>query len=482
MGAIRSRSPVAGLRRAQLSFAEVLGQSVAAVAPSAVMVTLPALVMPAAGVATVPVFVITTVLFLAVGYCVSQYATRMIAVSGLYSYTAKGLGPVAGIGAGWSVVIGYAAAAMASTVGAAAYLTSLLHRVGLPGGPPTIAALAVVVGCVALALMVRGIQLSARISLTIEVFAVTAAAVVLTVVALRPDVPTTTVSDASAHGPPGALGFALLLATTSFVGFESATTVAREARRPFTSVSRAVRWTPLALGVLYVFAAVAQSGTSGVTSPSTSPIVLSLPSSDGTMTTVLSILLELGITASWFACVIGSGTALSRTLFAMGREGVLPSRMGYTHPRFRTPVSALLVAMPVVTLIPVVYLFVVDSARLTLIGLLAVSAHGYICAYVLVCASTPRFLRRIGEPGRLPTVIGISTATALIVIVVWAALTIDAPVWIATATFGALIACGYLLYVIRAQRHPGLADRVGVFDETTADQVVNDYDPWQVRR
>ncbi len=62
----------------------------------------------------------------AVGYCVGQFATRMVAVSGLYSYTVKGLGPGAGIAAGWSLVIGYAAAAMASSVGAANYLAALL--------------------------------------------------------------------------------------------------------------------------------------------------------------------------------------------------------------------------------------------------------------------------------------------------------------------------------------------------------------------
>ena len=110
---IRSRSPVAGLQRAQLTFTQVLGQSVSAVAPSAVMVTLPALVLPAAGHATIAVFVLTALMMTAVGYCITQFSTRMVAVSGLYSYTVKGLGPVPGIAAGWSLVIGYAAAAMA---------------------------------------------------------------------------------------------------------------------------------------------------------------------------------------------------------------------------------------------------------------------------------------------------------------------------------------------------------------------------------
>jgi amino acid transporter len=115
---MRSSSPVSGLRRAQLSFTQVLGQSVSAVAPSAVMVTLPALVIPAAGRWALAAFIVTALLMTAVGYCVSQFATRMVAVSGLYSYTVKGLGPVPGIAAGWSVVIGYAAAAMASVLGA----------------------------------------------------------------------------------------------------------------------------------------------------------------------------------------------------------------------------------------------------------------------------------------------------------------------------------------------------------------------------
>jgi amino acid transporter len=84
---IRSRSPVAGLQRAQLTFTQVLGQSVSAVAPSAVMVTLPALVLPAAGHATIAVFILTALMMTAVGYCITQFSTRMVAVSGLYSYT-----------------------------------------------------------------------------------------------------------------------------------------------------------------------------------------------------------------------------------------------------------------------------------------------------------------------------------------------------------------------------------------------------------
>ena len=480
---MRSKSPVSGLRRGQLSFAQVLGQSVSAVAPSAVMVTLPALVIPAAGRWTLAAFVVAALLMAAVGYCVSQFATRMVAVSGLYSYTVKGLGTLPGIAAGWSVVIGYAGAAMASTLGAASYLTALLGRVGVPDGAVTIAILAVVVGAVALTLMIRGIRLSAKTSLTVEVFAIVVAAVVL-VIAFTSGV-------TGGHDPPepaaaeshSAFGFALLLAIVSYVGFESAGTVAREARNPFVSVPRAIRWTPVALGVLYTFAAAMQLGGGTVRAGLGSvPIVLTLPDSAGAGSTALSIVMECGITASWFACVIGSTTALSRTLFAMGREGVVSRRMGLAHRTYRTPHVALCVAMPVIVGVPVVYLFVAGSSRDVLIGLLALSAHGYVGAYLLVCLATPAFLHRIGELTRTPLCVGLITAVLMIAVVVWAALTVDSPVWIATAIYGGLLAAGFVLFVVRRRMVPDLSERVGVFDETVSSDVFADYNPWEVRR
>lgn len=479
---MKRSSPVSGLRRAQLSFTQVLGQSVSAVAPSAVMVTLPALVLPAAGHLTLPVFIFTALLMAAVGYCVTQFSTRMVAVSGLYSYTVKGLGPVPGIAAGWSVVVGYSAAAMASTLGAASYLTALLSRVGVPDGPLTIAVLALLVGLIAWALMVRGVRLSARITLTIEVFAIVVAATVL-VIAF-------TGSVAASHAPPhvvdvethSAVGFALLLAITSYVGFESAGTVAREAQRPFVTVTRAIRWSPLALGVLYAFAAAVQSAGPIGTALGNVPIVLKLPEAASTSSMALPIMLEVGITASWFACVVGSATALSRTLFAMGREGVLPVWVGRAHPVFQTPHVALYLTIPVIIAVPVAYLFIAGSSREVLVGLLAVSAHGYIGAYLLVCLAAPAFLRRIGELTRTPLLVGLVAAAMMITIICWAALTVASPVWIATAVYAALLTSGFAAFAWRRRSIPDLAQRIGVFDETVAGDVFADYNPWQVRR
>jgi amino acid transporter len=136
----------------------------------------------------------------------------------------------------------------------------------------------------------------------------------------------------------------------------------------------------------------------------------------------------------------------------MGREGVVPERIGNAHRVFRTPHVALLVVMPAIVAVPILYLFMSGSSREVMIGLLAVSAHGYVGAYLLVCLAMPAFLRRIGELTRSPLVIG------------------------------GLLATGFAFYAVRSRRVPGLAEHVGVFDETVAGDVLADYNPWMVRR
>ena len=134
-------SPVAGLHRRRLSFVEVLAQSVSALAPSAAMVTVPSIVLLSSGRATLPAFVASTALVLLVGWCVSLFAQRLAAVGGVYTYTARGLGPAGAVVGGWSLAIGYAAVSMSSLVGCALYLAALFS---LPSS--SVAALVLLVG------------------------------------------------------------------------------------------------------------------------------------------------------------------------------------------------------------------------------------------------------------------------------------------------------------------------------------------------
>ena len=54
------------------------------------------------------------------------------------------------------------------------------------------------------------------------------------------------------------LWIGIVVAVSAFVGFESPTTLGGEAYKPFVSVPRAITWTPILTGVLYLLAATAQ--------------------------------------------------------------------------------------------------------------------------------------------------------------------------------------------------------------------------------
>jgi amino acid transporter len=467
-----ARSPVAGLRRRRLSFLEVLAQSVSALAPSAAMVVVPSIVLVESGAATLPAFVTATALVLLIGWCLTQFGRRMAAVGGTYSYTAKGLGPVGALVGGWSLLIGYAAVAMSALVGAAVYLAGLL---GLSPSPLAVAGLGVVLGSLATLCTVRGIQLSARVALALEVLSIALVLAVLGVllVALR-GAPGSAAPVVDAPVQWGAIAVGVVLGVTAFMGFESAATLGVEARRPLVAVPRAVLWTPAVAGVLFIAAAAAQVVLlrAAPLDVLTSPVpVAELADRDGLG--LLRRLVDLGIAASFFACVTGSTNALGRVLFSMAREGVLPAALGRTHERFETPHRALAIVLPAVVGVPVVALAVGAGPRAVLTGSLTVSAFGYVLAYVLACLAMPLFLRRIGELTPLPAAAGLLAASAG-VLGLGAAMA-GASLWhgqAMTVVFLAALLPGVAWPLVLRWRAPGRLAAVGVYDQATAHSVL----------
>ena len=473
LGVIRSDSPLLGLHRRQLGFLEVLAQSVAAVAPSAAAVTIPGIVIGLAGTTAIWAFLAAAVIVILVGYCVTQFARRMASASGLYSYTAKALGVPAAFTTGWSLMIGYAGAAMASALGGGIYLGSLAGMLGLdhPHSQLTLAVCVVLVATAAATLMVRGIQLSARVSLALEVVSVAIMLAVLVTLLLSVD----QAAAGSLHVRPSfdnaTLG--VLLAVTSFVGFESSGTLGAEARNPFTAVPRALLWTPVALAVLYLVAVGAQTslfdGQPASLLSGGSPVadLARLQERD-----ILSFLLDLGIFSSWFACLMGSTNAFVRVLFSMGREGVVPSWFGRAHSRFGTPASAILAAVPVIAVVPLVVVHLRSSLMDVFVDLLTLSAYGYLVSYGLVCLAAPVFLRKLGELTPAPVVVGLSAVTVIVFLVCWTITSFGFAHGSFAVVYVAVMLLGWIRLAFLRWRKPGVLGEVGVYDEPIASDML----------
>jgi amino acid transporter len=133
--------------------------------------------------------------------------------------------------------------------------------------------------------------------------------------------------------------YAMVFAFTGFIGFEAAAALGEESAEPRTMIPKAILSAVVVALVFYVFLTWAMSVGFGVNNAG------GWAANPGALDTLAS-----HYVGSWFATLVDvavvvdafvaalAGTALvSRTAFAMGREGGLPRVFAWTHPRFKTP-------------------------------------------------------------------------------------------------------------------------------------------------
>jgi amino acid transporter len=470
------RSPLAGLARRSVGFADVLAQSVSAVAPAGAAFTTPLLVSAVAGGVNLPALAAALVIALLTASTINEFTRRMAATGSLYTFVARGLGSAAAFVAGVGLLIGYGFVAMFALAGAGYYVVLLVTRL-LPVtiDPTVLAAGAIVVlGALCFLVLARGIRLSTRVTLLVEATSVAliVALIVAVIVANADRLPVLVRQDAAFD----LQGFAVAatLAITAFVGFESSAALGVEAKRPFANIPRATIWTVLVSGLVYLGASAAQIIGFDVTG--LDPETSTSPAND--LAAAFGVpwagfVLDASIATSLFACAVASSTALVRVLFSMGREGLLPPPLGTAHSRYRTPFVASAVALPVVIAVPVATVFLSGGVWTAMTVLIIFAAAGYILAYVLACVAAPVFLHRIGELGVWSTVKAALAAIALSgVVLLYLAEESRGDRAVGVWGFIALLAVGIVVYWVRMLRRPWLRHAIGVYDHAVAGDVL----------
>lgn len=313
-----------GLAAGSMSAFEVLSQSVAGIAPSAVMATGPALVALGAGGSVMYSYLFSTVILLMVGWCISQFARRSGNGASLLSYVNVALGPAAGFLGAIGLAFGYVMIGLGCLGGITLYIAPLLTLVGVTGASSTIATVLVMIVTMTLATaaMVKGVQLSTRIGVVLEVLSIVCILAVVVAV-----LGTHGFSMTPLRAPDlGASSIAggMVLAILGYVGFESAACMGTEARDPGRTIPRAVLGSALIVGVLHLLSAYAQLvGFADPAALSSNSAPLNTLA-DGAGVHALGYLVDLGAVASFFACITGSLNAASRLLHSMGNRGLLP--------------------------------------------------------------------------------------------------------------------------------------------------------------
>ena len=457
----------AGLRRNILSMPEVLTQSVANAAPSAAVSVLPAIAFIYAGNGAWLTFVIATVTLVLIGYSVSIFATRFASAGSFYVYNTKALGPAGGFASGWALVLGYVFTAMATTCGVAIYLGAFLTQIGLPGGN-TVAILLMIAVDVIIAtwFAYRDIGLSARVSLVLEAVSMTIILVLFAVVFVRKGISTDALT---LKGMPTAgIGPGIVIAIFAFVGFESAASLGLEAKNPYRSVPRSVIISAVLVGVFYIVGTLAQ--TTGFEGAKIGFDKAPAPLFDlaGLMgISWIGFAMNLGITASNFACTLACINAGSRMLYQMGQDGMIHGSAGRSHTTNQTPHIAIYLVIPLMVLGPFV-IILLGHGPLDVINWMGTTAtFGFMLAYLLVAIAAPLYLYRQGEPYTVPLVVGIIGAAVMLYVYyasVWPIQPMPGPLW--PIIFVAWMAIGFVWYFIVRSRTPHVMAQIGAIHET----------------
>ena len=401
MEAAPNQAPARGLRKDSLSFAEVVAQSVAGIAPSATPALIIPLVFASAGNGTWLAYAVATAAMLFVAAQINAFAARSASPGALYTFTSLGLGPRWGTISGWSLFLAYVFTAAASMAGFTNYAGALLEAFfGISPGLGL--GLALMLGNLALCAFVawRDVQLSTRAMLLFEFASVGLIVLLAGVFFLRSGRVVDPAQAAVAGMTPAGLRMGLVLAIFSFVGFESATALGTEARDPLKSIPRSVLFSVIAVGLFFTATAytltLAFRGAGAALDKSASPLVdlarfTGLP--------MLGLPLAAAAMVGQSACVLASLNAAARVMFSMSEHGFFHASAGTVHETHATPHVAVAAAALAAGAVPL-FLLARGTAVMDIFGYLGTLAtFGFLLSYVLVSVAAPVYLRRRGELG-----------------------------------------------------------------------------------
>jgi len=387
-----------------LGLPQVLFCIVTGAAPlAAMMFNVPITVLGGGSGAPAAFLIATVVLTIfSVGYI--EMSRRVTAAGGFYTFITRGLGPVAGLGAGILIALCYVIFA-AAVMGVLGYFaaTSFVEWFGidLPAWFYTAAGLAIIsmFGWFHIELTAR--VLGVALVLEVLVLGVLAVGVIASGgndgLSLAPINPGEVFDNGEAIKAFGAAaaGVALFGAFWSWVGFEMAPNYAEESRDPKRIAKLATYGSVIGLGLFYILISwvfVMGWGIDGVGAGVTGQFEgeygsAFYPLSDRYVGGGLTTMLEVLIITSSFACAMAFYNTAARYLYSLSRERLLPAALGRTHPTRHSPYFA----------------------SMAVTGLVA----AYILGFVVYDSSTEAFLLKLGTWTPLLGVLGILAVQAI---------------------------------------------------------------------
>jgi amino acid transporter len=322
--------------------------------------------------ASVPlVFLLSSIGLILFGISIVYFARQLSSAGGFYTWISHGLGRGAAFQSGWLMLGGYAifeAASQAAFGGLTDLTISTYFNFHMPGGWVTYALIGAVLVFILSYFDIKWSVWWLAPFLLLEIGSLIVLNLLITIkggAAGHDFVHTFTAAGGDLKGvsPGGVLGIgvAMALGVWSFVGFESGTVYGEESRNPRRAVPIAVFTVIVAMSLLYIwttYSAIIGLGWQHAGDTLGNIAMAPLPYynlADQYVGHWLTVLMIIAVSTSTFSACLAFHQAMVRYFYAMGREEILPKAFGKTHPRWKSPVNAI-IAQSVFTVLVLLFL------------------------------------------------------------------------------------------------------------------------------
>jgi APA family basic amino acid/polyamine antiporter len=414
--------------------------------------------------------------------CYSEFASMVPVAGSAYTYAYATLGELIAWIIGWDLILEYAVSAATVTHGASAYFQDLIgiFKIKLPEvlsrapfnfDPVTgkwvstgtwLDLPAVVVTLIATVILIIGIRESARfntamvvLKVVIVIFVIVAGLSYVNAKNWTPFAPygfsglnffgKTILGRESGGQPVGMLAGAAII-FFAYIGFDSVSTHAEEARNPRRDVPIGIISSLILCTVLYMAVTAVLTGMVPYNKLDVNAPVANAFKQVGL--TWAQFLISLGAVCGIASVTLVTMLSQARILLAMARDGLMPPFFGAVHHRFRTPWKATLVTG----------LFVGSTAAtLPIDVLLNLVNIGTLLAFAIVCAAV-LIMRRTHPEAKRSFRVPLVPLTPIVGIGACALLMFSLPVvnWLRLAGW---LVVGLLVYFGYGRRHSRLSRR-----------------------
>jgi basic amino acid/polyamine antiporter, APA family len=413
--------------------------------------------VPEAGPGVIASFIIAGIAAGLAAICYAELASAVPVSGSSYSYAYTTLGEAVAMGVAACLLLEYGVATAAVAVGWSGYVNKLLNNLfgfqmphALSAAPwdakpgyvnlPAI----ILIGMCAL-LLIRGASESAKVN-AIMVLIKLGVLVMFVVIALTA-FDTNQLKDFAPFGVAG-IGSAAGTIFFTFIGLDTVSTAGDEVRNPQKTMPRALIAALVIVTSVYVLVALSALGTQ--------PWQNFAAQQDAGLATILdnvthgrwaSTILCAGAVISIFTVTLVTMYGQTRILFAMGRDGLLPSRFATVSTRTMTPVTNTLIVAVVAAIL---------AAFIPLDKLADMVSIGTLTAFIVVSIGV--IVLRVREPD-LPRAFKVPGYPVTPLLSVLACGYILASLhWYTWIAFSGWIALALIFYFVWGRHHSALND------------------------